>query len=146
MTQKIFEIRTRFKGDLSPWEEIEAYLMPAGTLEEVISIITAATSVGVALNLPIREIRINERGGAQGYYVQPIAAAPVYIIQEIARDEQTGEYIPCLVVPGEHGYHKTDWRWGTDYEIAWELANDRNTLLGYIPEQVAKIVLDNMFG
>jgi len=145
MTQKIFEIRTRFVGDLSPWEEIEAYRMPADTLDEVISTVETATYIGAALNLPIREIRINEHGCGQGHYVQPLKAAPVYIILRTVRDEQTGEYIPCLVMPGEHGYHTTDWRWGTDYESACEIANDKNTLLGYTPEQAAKIVLDSMY-
>ena len=65
------------------------------------------------------------------------------VLQTVTSDK--GEFIPCIVKEGEKGYYKTDWEWGTDFEIATQIANERNESMGYTPEEVNKIILRSMF-
>ena len=55
-----------------------------------------------------------------------------------------GEYIPCLVKDGETGYHRTDWSWGSDKELAEKTAKEYNKRLGLTPEEVMEITLRSM--
>lgn len=68
----------------------------------------------------------------------------VYVILETVRDTDGG-YIPCIVKDGETGYYKTDWNWGTDLDIAEELADEKNEAMGFSAEEVDRIVMDSMF-
>lgn len=67
----------------------------------------------------------------------------VYFIMETERDEN-GEYIPCIAVEGETGFHRTDWHWGTDLELARECADDKNTALGIDKKTAMQIQLGTM--
>ena len=67
----------------------------------------------------------------------------VFTILETEHDDSG--YIPCIVVEGETGYYKTDWRWNCDLPTARDLASDRNTKMGIKPEDAEEIVLDSMF-
>jgi hypothetical protein len=48
-----------------------------------------------------------------------------YFIQETVRDA-SDNYIPCIAVEGEQGYHLTDWAWGKDRAIAQRCADEKN--------------------
>ena len=67
----------------------------------------------------------------------------VYVILETVRDSDRG-YIPCIAVEGEHGYHKTDWNWGSDLDIANKICDEKNEKLGYSPKEAFAIVLNTM--
>lgn len=67
----------------------------------------------------------------------------VYFINELERDDNGG-YIPCIAVEGECGYHKTDWNWGNDLELANKIAEEKNTNLGFTPKESFLIVLGTM--
>lgn len=58
---------------------------------------------------------------------------------------ESKEYIPCLVIEGEKGYHRTDWHWGTDKAIARECANERNAVMELSEETVQAIIFASMF-
>ncbi len=67
----------------------------------------------------------------------------VYFISQLDRAEDGG-YIPCIAVEGETGYHRTDWNWGTDLELAERFAEERNSILGYSPKEAYLIQLGTM--
>ena len=67
----------------------------------------------------------------------------VYTILETQTTSE-GEYIPCIVKEGESGYYLTDWAWGTDIEVARELADKRNETMGIDKKEANKIILQSM--
>ena len=67
----------------------------------------------------------------------------VYVILETERDGDGG-YIPCIAIEGEFGYHKTDWNWGTDLDIAQKCCDEKNEKLGFSPKEAFEIVLGTM--
>jgi hypothetical protein len=67
----------------------------------------------------------------------------VYFINELAKDKDGG-YIPCIAVEGETGYYKTDWNWGTNLDIANQLADEKNLTLGFTAKEAMLIVLGTM--
>jgi hypothetical protein len=69
----------------------------------------------------------------------------VYFINELERDKDGG-YIPCIAVEGETGYYRTDWNWGSDIELAQEIADTKNDALGFTPLEALRIVLSSMKG
>lgn len=68
----------------------------------------------------------------------------VYFISEIERTED-GQFIPCIAVEGEKGFHRTDWAWGTDKEQAQAWADERNEKMGISRMEAAKIQFKTMF-
>lgn len=66
-----------------------------------------------------------------------------YMLLETERTA-AGEYIPCIAVEGERGYHRTDWTWGKDLKIAQECADKKNAMLGLSKEDALKIVFSTM--
>lgn len=69
-----------------------------------------------------------------------------YFIMPTAVDEKTGQFIPCIAVEGEKGYHKTDFLWGTDIDIAEECAKEKNEAMGISEKEATLIVLSTMGG
>ena len=68
--------------------------------------------------------------------------APYFVNQAIANDK--GEFIPCIAVEGETGYHKTNWTWGKDFDQARKIASDMNEKMGITKLEAAKIVTATM--
>lgn len=66
-----------------------------------------------------------------------------YFINEMERDEN-GNYIPCIAKEGETGFWKTDWEWGSDLEVAKNLADEANENLGLDKKDAFAIVLQSM--
>lgn len=66
-----------------------------------------------------------------------------YFIMETVKNED-GEYVPCIAVEGETGYHRTDWAWGTDIDVARQLADKKNADLGLTVREAYEIVFDTM--
>ena len=66
-----------------------------------------------------------------------------YFIMET--ETRNGEYIPCIVEENEAGYHRTDWLWGKDIDIARQCATDKNEALGLTQADVDIIVSSSMF-
>lgn len=58
---------------------------------------------------------------------------------------EKGEYIPIICIEGEKGYHKTDWAWGSDYEFAKGIAEDKNRALG-LTKKDAAIICASTYG
>lgn len=56
----------------------------------------------------------------------------------------SGEFIPCIAVEGVEGYHRTDWTWGTDEDIAVQCVHEKNERLGLSREDAETIVLSTM--
>ena len=69
----------------------------------------------------------------------------VYFINELERDEDGG-YIPCIAVEGETGYYKTNWNWGIDVDLANQIADEKNAVLGFTPKEACIILLGTMRG
>lgn len=67
----------------------------------------------------------------------------VYFVMQTVTDDN-GNYIACIAVEGEKGYYKTDWEWGNDWEIANQIADDRNANLGYTKKDAMLIQLSTM--
>ena len=67
----------------------------------------------------------------------------VYFVQDTVTTDD-GQYIPCIAVEGESGYHKTNWAWGSDYDIASKLCNARNGRQGISPKEANKIIIGTM--
>lgn len=68
----------------------------------------------------------------------------VYFMQRTVTDKRTGQYVPCIAVEGERGYHRTDWQWGHDYEQAEKWCEERNMHMGITPQEALDIVLGTM--
>lgn len=66
-----------------------------------------------------------------------------YFVMETVTDEN-GNYIPCIAVEGERGYHKTDWQWGKDLELASACADDMNEKMGISKRDAMMIQLSTM--
>ena len=66
-----------------------------------------------------------------------------YFVNQAITNEK-GEFIPCIAVEGERGYHKTDWAWGTDFELAQTCAIEMNEKIGINKLEAAKIVTGTM--
>ena len=66
-----------------------------------------------------------------------------YFIQDTVLDTDGG-FIPCIAVRGEQGFHKTDWNWGTDREIAEQIAEEKNAAMGVSPKDAIMIVMSTM--
>ena len=69
----------------------------------------------------------------------------IYFISEFAKDKN-GNYIPCIAVRGTTGYYKTDWEWGKDFELAQELCDKKNAIMGITKKQAYIIQMDTMRG
>jgi hypothetical protein len=67
----------------------------------------------------------------------------VYFINELERATDGG-YIPCIAVEGEKGYYKTDWNWGPDFNLANQIADEKNAALGFTPKEAILIQLSTM--
>lgn len=67
----------------------------------------------------------------------------VYFICETVLAEDGG-FIPCIAEEGLPGFYKTDWNWGTDREMAEQIANQKNEAMGFTPKQAIKVVLSSM--
>ena len=72
-------------------------------------------------------------------------ARKAYAILETVRND-AGEFIPCIAVEGENGYHKTDWTWGKDFDTAQEIADQKNESLGLSKQEAFLIILSTMKG
>lgn len=66
-----------------------------------------------------------------------------YFVMETVTDEN-GNFIPCIAVEGESGYHKTNWQWGKDWKLAQECADDMNKKLGVSKWDAMMIQLSTM--
>lgn len=55
-----------------------------------------------------------------------------------------GQYIPCIAEEGTHGYYKTNWYWGKDFNYAQCLAEEYNAKLGLTQQEALKIILGTM--
>lgn len=66
----------------------------------------------------------------------------VFFIQETVKED--GEYVVCIAEEGTAGYHKTDWLWGSDKEVAQALCNERNEDFGISKKEAIKIVVSSM--
>lgn len=66
-----------------------------------------------------------------------------YFICESIRNAD-GNFIPCIAVENEAGYHKTDWEYGKDKSLANEAIDSCNKGLGLTPERAAEIVASSM--
>lgn len=65
------------------------------------------------------------------------------VILETKQDDM-GNYIPCIVKEGETGYYMTDWKWGTNLKEANALADDYNAKLGLTKDEAYTLVLQSM--
>ena len=65
-----------------------------------------------------------------------------YVILHTERDQDG--FIPCIVVEGERGYYRTDWRWNVTFELAEHMAWERNLKMGTSRDQALRIVLQSM--
>ncbi len=66
-----------------------------------------------------------------------------YFILETVKTP-AGEYIPCIAVENEPGYHKTDWNYGTNRLQAMAAITDLNTRLGLSEREATIIQLSTM--
>jgi len=66
-----------------------------------------------------------------------------YFVNQAITDEQ-GNYIPCIAVEGESGYYKTTWTWGKDFNLAEQIANEKNQAMGLSLKEAYKIVFSSM--
>ena len=73
-----------------------------------------------------------------------VEARRVYFINQLERAEDGG-YIPCIAVEGESGYYRTDWNWGSDLNIAEQIADEKNEALGFDKKTAVLIQLGTMF-
>ena len=67
----------------------------------------------------------------------------IYFIQDTVVDNDGG-YIPCIAERDMPGYHKTDWNWGKDKEIAQSIADEKNLRMGYTPKESLLIMFSSM--
>lgn len=67
----------------------------------------------------------------------------IYFIQETVKDKD-GQYIPCIAVEGETGYHLTDWKWGSNKTVAQSIADDKNAIMGTDVKEAMIIQLSTM--
>ena len=66
--------------------------------------------------------------------------------EEVSYQTSTkNEYVPCVVIEGESGYHTTDWYWGDNFETAQKLADEYNDKLGITHEEVEDLKFHSMF-
>lgn len=72
-----------------------------------------------------------------------MANRTAYFISATDKTED-GEFIPCIAVEGEAGYHRTDWHWGTDLELAEKCAVKKNAALEIDEKTALVIVLSTM--
>lgn len=61
-----------------------------------------------------------------------------FTVLETERAEDGG-YIACILTEDEAGYHRTDWNWGNDLDIAKMVTEDKNNKLGLTREDVLEI-------
>lgn len=67
----------------------------------------------------------------------------VYFMQQTVKDNY-GNFVPCIAVEGEKGYHRTDWHWGDDWDFANEVCDKKNLEAGYTPKEAMVIQLGTM--
>jgi len=67
----------------------------------------------------------------------------VYMILQTVKNKN-GEYIPCIAVENEKGYNLTDWAWGKDFQIAENIASEKNQKMGYTEKEVFQVILSTM--
>lgn len=70
-------------------------------------------------------------------------AEMVFTIVEGMNDEN-GEYIPCVVVKGQKGYHPTELRWGKDRNSAKRMAVEKNKQMGFNKRDASSMVISAM--
>ena len=66
-----------------------------------------------------------------------------YYLDESMRNAKD-EFVPCVIVENEPGYHPTDWTWGKDIEIARQCVREKNEKLGVTPKRMLEIVDSSM--
>lgn len=54
--------------------------------------------------------------------------------------KENGEYIVCIAEEGTQGFYKTDWLWGTDFNEAQKLCDERNKENGITKEEAQEII------
>ena len=76
----------------------------------------------------------------------------MYYICTSSVDEETGEYVPVLVIRDQPGYSPmagdpekgtTGWKWGKDLKIAQGLARKQNERIGITLEQENEILISS---
>lgn len=88
-----------------------------------------------------QQICTNKPAGTQRRNIMEQRVA--YFVKESITNEN-GEYIPCIAKENEQGYYKTDWTWGTNFEIAEECANDKNEMLGLSRNDINDIIASTL--
>jgi len=68
----------------------------------------------------------------------------VWAVFEEILDRRNGAFIPVIVVEGEHGYRKTDYRWRWPWEMAKEKVKALNADLGITEREATKIIARSM--
>ena len=68
-----------------------------------------------------------------------------YFVIQTETDEE-GNFIPCIVVEGEIGYHKTDWQWGKNWNLANKICDEMNEKIGISKKDAILIQLSSMRG
>ena len=58
--------------------------------------------------------------------------------------DSNGNYVPCIAVEGENGYHRTNWQWGNDWDLLNKLCDAMNERLGLSKQEVILIQLQSM--
>ncbi len=66
-----------------------------------------------------------------------------YFVQQTVTDKE-GNYIACIAVEGERGYHLTDWTWSKNYKLAETCAEKKNEAMGIDKITAFKIVAHTM--
>lgn len=66
-----------------------------------------------------------------------------YFINELVRAEDGG-FIPCIAEEGEKGFWRTDWNWGSDQNLAEQIAAQKNAAMGISEQDAIRIVFSSM--
>jgi hypothetical protein len=72
----------------------------------------------------------------------PAGTMAIFILENVMTPD--GQYIPCIAVEGEAGYHQTDWTWGKDLKIAEKIADGRNAKMGLSKWDAMRIQMHTM--
>jgi|SRR5579859_31652 len=68
----------------------------------------------------------------------------IFVMQTERADD--GQYIACIARRDEPGFYRTDWRFGTDWDIAREIAREKNARMGLNEREAEVIQLSTMGG
>lgn len=58
--------------------------------------------------------------------------------------KEGNEYVVCIAEEGTQGYYKTDWLWGSDFEAAEKLCDERNEEAGISKRESLMIMAKTM--